>query len=97
MEVLRTRLDELAFGQSAPAPTLALNARHLQAIAEARSALARCKSTAADQALEILALDLREALDALGTILGSVTPDDVLGRIFFKVLHRKVGEGVRSE
>ena len=29
-----------------------------------------------------LALELREALNAIGSILGDVTPDDVLGRIF---------------
>jgi tRNA modification GTPase len=29
-----------------------------------------------------LALELREALDALGGVLGNVSPDDVLGRIF---------------
>jgi tRNA modification GTPase len=33
-------------------------------------------------AAEFLAADLREALDALGQILGAVTADDLLGRIF---------------
>jgi tRNA modification GTPase len=31
---------------------------------------------------ELIALELREALDALGRVLGSVTPEDLLGRIF---------------
>jgi tRNA modification GTPase len=30
----------------------------------------------------LIAAELREALDALGAILGQITPDDVLGRIF---------------
>ncbi len=49
-------------------------------MADARSALAR----AADQAdvPELAAADLRAALDAVGSVVGSVTPDDVLGRIF---------------
>jgi tRNA modification GTPase len=31
---------------------------------------------------ELLAMDLRDALDQLGSILGQVTTDDLLGRIF---------------
>jgi len=31
---------------------------------------------------ELIALDLRRALDAVGSITGNVTPDDVIGRIF---------------
>jgi tRNA modification GTPase len=79
MGALRHRLDELAFGSPAAAPTLALNARHVQAIDEARRALARATAGAA---AELLALELREALDALGQVLGNVSPDELLGRIF---------------
>jgi tRNA modification GTPase len=32
--------------------------------------------------LELIALELRDALDSLGRVLGQITPDDVLGRIF---------------
>jgi tRNA modification GTPase len=80
MSELRRRLDELAFGTSG-ANTLALNARHIEAIHQSREALGRAKDHAADGP-EIIAVELREALDALGGILGQVTPDDVLGRIF---------------
>jgi tRNA modification GTPase len=31
---------------------------------------------------EIIALGLREALDALGELVGEVSPDDVIGRVF---------------
>jgi tRNA modification GTPase len=61
---------------------LALNARHVQAIHDAREALLRAGERSQDSGAEVLALELREALDALGSILGSVTPDDVLARIF---------------
>ena len=74
------RLDELAFG-AATGNTLAINARHIQSIEDARAALDRAREGLADGA-ELLAIELREALDALGAILGQVTPDDVLGRIF---------------
>jgi tRNA modification GTPase len=80
MDELRQRLDKLAFGAST-ASTLALNARHIHAIHDAQAALARAHQRVADGA-ELIAAELREALDALGAILGQITPDDVLGRIF---------------
>jgi tRNA modification GTPase len=84
LDVLRAKLDELAFGaaSSAPAAALALNARHLQSIAVARDALNRAAELSRAGGAELIALELREALDELGRILGSVSPDDLLGRIF---------------
>jgi tRNA modification GTPase len=80
---LRAELDALAFGRAASGQSLALNARHLAAIAEARASLARAREIAATAAgPELIALELRDALDALGRVLGQVTPDDVLGRVF---------------
>jgi tRNA modification GTPase len=76
---LRQRLDTLAFGSASPNPRLALTARHLQCIAAASNALDRAAAIAEP---ELIALELREALDALGEILGAITPDDVLTRIF---------------
>jgi tRNA modification GTPase len=81
MESLRVRLDKLAFG-SATGSSLALNARHIQSIQAAREALARAKTRTRDGGAELVAVELREALDALGEIVGQVSPDDVLGRIF---------------
>lgn len=80
MPELRQRLDELAFGATG-GQALALNARHLQLIADTRAALDRARASV-DAGQELIALELREALDALGGILGRVTPDDVLGKIF---------------
>jgi tRNA modification GTPase len=82
MEVLREQLDQLAFGRTAASNTFALNARHLAAIADARAALGRARDMSAVAGAELIALDLRDALDALGRVLGQVTPDDVLGRVF---------------
>lgn len=81
LDELRGRLDDLAFsGADAAANALALNDRHLSAVAEARLALGRLSEPPGSA--EIVALELREALDALGGVLGQVTPDDVLGRVF---------------
>jgi tRNA modification GTPase len=81
LEILRRVLDKLCFGKSDSSAVLALNARHVQAIEAARAALRQ----AAGQVVagpEFIAMDLREALDALGQISGRVSTDDLLGRIF---------------
>jgi tRNA modification GTPase len=81
LDALRAALDRLAFGTEAAASGLALNARHVRALAEARDALGRAKDSTGAGA-EVVAMELREALDALGGVLGRVSPDDLLGRIF---------------
>ena len=81
LDRLRRAMGDLAFASDTSA-SLALNARHLAALADARAALDRASVSAATAGAEILAVDLREALDVLGGILGVVTPDDLLGRIF---------------
>jgi tRNA modification GTPase len=82
VDLLRERLDALAFGDASAAAgaSLSLNARHVRAVSEARDALHRAR--ASDAPAEIVALELRESLDALGRVVGMVSPDDVLGRIF---------------
>lgn len=81
LDDLRARLDHLTFGNRSTRPTLALNARHVAAVREAREALHRiCDGK--ETSPEVIALELREALDALGRIVGAVMPDDLLGRIF---------------
>jgi tRNA modification GTPase len=80
LEELRQQLDLLAFGKSADA-SLAINARHVQLITDARASLTTAMQ-AADSGLEMIALELREALNSVGGILGQISPDDVLGRVF---------------
>jgi tRNA modification GTPase len=79
INVLRDRLDMLAFVETASGAMLALNSRHVQAIQNCREILSRANLR---DVAEITAMELREALDVLGGVLGSVTPDDVLGKIF---------------
>jgi tRNA modification GTPase len=81
MDSLRQRLDELAFGERVGGGGLALNARHVAALGEARRALERAIE-AVELGAEVVAMELREALDALGGVLGKVSPDDLLGRVF---------------
>ncbi len=86
LDRLRAFLDLKAFGDGGGGggggAALALNARHVTCVQEARSALNRAAASVAGGSHELVALELREALDALGRVLGAVTPDDLLGRIF---------------
>lgn len=82
IDALRRALDELAFGRADTDATLALNARHVELIESAIGSLKQACSLLPGGGLELLALELREALDDLGGVLGSVSPDDVLGKVF---------------
>lgn len=58
-------------------------ARHRDALVRARAHLATAgRSNAGALGDELIALDLRLALDALGEVVGAVSPDEILGRIF---------------
>lgn len=81
MPELRAKLDELCFGQDMADPSVALTARHVRAVEEALSAIRRARTSMRSGA-EIVALELREALDQLGSIRGTISSDDVLGRVF---------------
>lgn len=57
--------------------------RHRDALLQAVAALKELLASAADSLpLECLAMDLREALTALGQITGETTPDEILDQIF---------------
>ena len=59
------------------------NLRHKLAIEAAREALSHAlEGMGKDLSWEFIILDLRQALEALGTILGEMAPEDVLDRIF---------------
>ena len=63
--------------------TIVTNLRHYQALMEASESLENVKrSLAAGQTPDLLSEDLRQALHHLSSILGEVTPDEVLGNIF---------------
>jgi tRNA modification GTPase len=81
MTDLRAALDKICFGDSSATASLSLNARHVQAIEDAQASLARAAAQV-DDGPEFIALELRQALDALGQISGQISPDDLLGRVF---------------
>jgi tRNA modification GTPase len=79
----RLRASPTGAGRELPA----LNARHIQAVETAESALKRageiCRAHADLLAVaELLACELREAADELAAITGKVSPENLLSRIF---------------
>lgn len=59
--------------------------RHRDLLSQALSALERMEMSSLEETpLEIVAMDAREALDALGQIVGETTPDDIINDIFSK-------------
>lgn len=79
------RLRKLVAGRvmTASDPDAVTHARHAEALRRAGDALGRATG-ALDQGLprEVIAVDLREAADALAEIVGEITSDEILDRIF---------------
>lgn len=91
LAALRRAIEDAASGLdgSRSAAESAVVPRHRRAMIVARDALRRALETAAKDeectrlcSPEIVAGEIRLALDALGEITGRVTPDDVIGRVF---------------
>ncbi len=84
LDVLRKELalsqkDKLGDGSM----TLVTNQRHLDALKAANTSLARVKQALEDNIpTDLAAQDLREAIYHLGSIVGEISTDEVLGNIF---------------
>ena len=84
IELLKQRIVAgLTHAQPGTEPALVTNLRQHTALAESEAALARAH-TAAEQDLphELVLLDLYAALEALDSLTGATTSEDILHRIF---------------
>jgi len=88
LDELRGRIaDALGTASITGEAALALSVRQRQAVSGAVGAIQRAMQHAGhahetvDQA-DVIAVELREALDALGEVCGAVTTDDLLGQVF---------------
>jgi tRNA modification GTPase len=81
---LRQALLKQAGWQSAPEGLFIARTRHVQALRKAQEHLhaAQTHAAARDSALDLLAEELRLAHQALGTITGEFSNEDLLGEIF---------------
>ena len=63
--------------------TLVTNMRHVEALSNARSALERVRDGLhSGLATDLVSQDIREALYHLGSIVGEISTDEILGSIF---------------
>jgi len=84
LDGLKEKISTLFFsGGEISESTLVSDRRHREALLRANEALTRFREAiSATHDPEFLALDLKEALQALGEITGETTPDDILDKIF---------------
>ncbi len=67
------------FRNQAPEGTIITRRRHLEALKNVHSALSHALK---EDFFETIAVELRSALDALGEMVGKITSEDILNRIF---------------
>ena len=85
IEPLKDAIKELVWSGEIKAEMLQvmINSRHQDALNRARAATLRTlDALRADQTLELVALDLRIAVNAVGEIVGQTTTEDLLDMIF---------------
>ena len=85
IERLKDAIKELAWSGEIKAEMLEvmINSRHQEALGRARAATVRTlDALRAEQTLELVALDLRIAVNAVGEIVGKTTTEDLLEMIF---------------
>ena len=83
LDLLVRELERLAGFDAGEGSSFTARARHLAALDAARRALDDAAATLlASGAGDLVAEDLRRAQEALGTIVGEITPDELLGEIF---------------
>lgn len=85
LETLKEAIKSLAWSGKIGAEMLEvmINSRHQEALQRARSATVRTlEALQADKPLELVALDLRIAVSAVGEIVGKTTTEDLLDMIF---------------
>jgi tRNA modification GTPase len=86
LDTLKTVMAEMAFkgtAVSGQGTGIVTNIRHVRALEKTLAALhSFSNEVSKNTSPELLAVELRDALDALGEILGTTTPDDILNTIF---------------
>jgi tRNA modification GTPase len=87
LETLRERIPQVVFGGESSFPqeqrVIVSRERHHDALNKAEQSLKQVsKGLQARLPLDLVAVDLRAALDHIGTITGHVTTEDILDRVF---------------
>lgn len=82
-ELIEVMQETLSFRNGTPNDIIVSNVRHFEALTHAHAAILRVMEGLENRISgELLAQDIRESLFYLGSIIGEVTEDEVLGYIF---------------
>ena len=86
IDILKKKLSHMIQSQKVSAPDMTVaNIRHYEALKNAYQSLDNVLSGIDDQiTTDLIAFELRQALEYLGEISGEVTNDEILGNIFSK-------------
>lgn len=83
--LLKEKLYQLATANIQPDTTVVTNMRHYEALIKANDTLNEVKAGIENENTgDLVALDIKRALEYLGEISGEVTNDEILGNIFSK-------------
>jgi tRNA modification GTPase len=84
LEALEKKMEEALLGvPERPESPLAINARQKASLTRAAAALARTREAlSAELGLEVVSIELREALQELAEVIGATTNEDILTRLF---------------
>jgi tRNA modification GTPase len=85
IDALKDAIKELAWSGEIKAEMLEvmINSRHQDALSRARAATLRARDAlASDATLDLVAMDLRIAVNAIGEVVGKTTTEDLLDMIF---------------
>ncbi len=85
LDGLKEKIAKLALPSSGTESVLVTSARHKEALAKGFVYLLRARrGLERGKGLELVAFELRRAVDSLGEITGQIVTEDILGRIFSK-------------
>ena len=85
LDALRQRLTDFVGQGEVSDRTIVTNARHYDALVRALHSIDDVEAGLSNGLSgDLLAIDLRQAIDALAEITGDITDDDILGSIFSK-------------
>lgn len=81
---LKKKIEETALhGQTGGGSNVVTNTRHVHSLEKALASVESFITEVSKKTSpEFLSVDLRDALDAIGEIIGATTPEDILNRIF---------------
>lgn len=83
LQELKDMLLQIVFTKNPSENTIVTNARHVDALQKTYDALVNAKKGLAENfSQELIAIEIRSALDYLGMITGEITNDDLLENIF---------------